>query len=264
MIWLHPAPDTDDIARAYAGKYYTHAAHRKTPGTRLKTRLKAGGLGKALGYINYLQGFRRGRLLDIGCGNGSYLSVMKGLGWEVEGVEPDSKAAALARSEVGDCIQEASFEEAQIEPDSFDVITLNHIVEHVSDPDLLLERCHECLREGGHVVLRTPNSESLGHRVFKESWQSLDVPRHLHVFSRESIVHIAEGAGFKVEKLRTVPRDAHVVFSRSKSLRRVDASAGNRRNITGVLQGVLFLLVEHLYLCVNCDCGEELALVLVK
>lgn len=266
LIWINPTPGPDELANAYGGVYYTHALDKETVYSRLKLRVKMGRLGEILGYLNYLQGFEKGRLLDVGCGNGRFLSAMRELGWEVEGVEPDCEAAALAQNAFGLNVQKTSLEEASLEPESFDVITLNHIIEHVRNPTLFLSKCFELLKGGGEVLLRTPNAESVGHRLFKESWQPLDVPRHLYIYSSANIITLAKEAGFGIRLIRTVPRDAHVVFLKSKAIKEARRPLGAREgnNAMDTAAGALFLVFEFLALARDSFCGEELVLFLSK
>ena len=88
-----------------------------------------------------------GSLLDIGCGNGRFLTVMRMLGWRVHGIEPDERSAENARRSSGARI-DAELDEGLYPPAHFDVITLNHAMEHIADPVTLLARCFRLCRQG--------------------------------------------------------------------------------------------------------------------
>jgi SAM-dependent methyltransferase len=108
--------------------------------------------------------------------------------------------------------------EDQHYPDaSFDAVTLNHVIEHVPDPIQTLRECARILKKDGRLVILTPNSSSLGHRVFKQDWRGLEPPRHLHLFSMQSMRRTLELAGFRKVTLR--PQIAFSVIYESVLLR---------------------------------------------
>ncbi|MFA0754087.1 MAG: hypothetical protein IMHGJWDQ_001870 [Candidatus Fervidibacter sp.] len=128
-----------------------------------------------------------GRLLDIGCGNGSYLAMMKRLGWEVVGTEIDPKAADIATSSLGIFVHVGDLKDAPFEHASFDVITMSHVIEHVADPIDFLRTAARFLKPGGEMIVVTPNLSSLGSRIFGADWYCLDPPRHLYLFTPASV-----------------------------------------------------------------------------
>lgn len=149
-------------------------------------------LKRASNYVPYVSG---GRLLDVGCGDGIYLDYMRKLGWRVEGVEVDPCATERARSR-GLLIYSGTLEDQAFKTDQFDVITLNHVLEHVHNPLRLLQECYRVLRHNGIIRIFVPNPASLGHRVFRSEWMGLDPPRHLHLWSPDGLKRIAIQAGF--------------------------------------------------------------------
>ena len=78
----------------------------------------------------------------------------------------------------------------------FDVITLNHVIEHVHEPIKVLKLCHELLKPGGQLWLETPNIDSFGYARFKKNWRGLETPRHLILFNRSSLTQAFISAGF--------------------------------------------------------------------
>lgn len=142
-------------------------------------------------YVRWVPG---GRLLDVGCGSGIWLREMRQLGWQVEGVDFDPCAVKVA-ARAGLRVRLGSLEEQNYPAASFDVVTMNHSIEHVPDPLKTIKECARILKPGGQIALGTPNSESRGHRYFKENWIGLDPPRHLHTFSRQSMRKLMALAG---------------------------------------------------------------------
>lgn len=139
-----------------------------------------------------------GRILDIGCGRGTFLDSMQSAGWDVCGVEFSDETASYARKRYA--IQ-VSTSLAGIEG-LFDVVTLNHVIEHVQDPVGLLAKCHGLLKDGGVLFVAAPNIDSLQAKFGGAGWFHLDVPRHLYHFSESGLVRMIESGGFTVERIR--------------------------------------------------------------
>jgi 2-polyprenyl-3-methyl-5-hydroxy-6-metoxy-1,4-benzoquinol methylase len=226
LIWLDPMPLAEDIGKAYAS-YYTHAEQiendragilKRIYGVMKRGYLRArynyqtaprSAVGGIMGKLLYLFPLRRaevdaevrflpsvpgGRLLDVGCGSGEWLSWMRDLGWQVEGVDSDESANRIARQQ-GLVIHRGRVEQQRFPDNSFDAVTLNHVIEHVSDPVGTLAECCRILKKGGKLYLATPNSSSLGHRLFKQDWRGLEPPRHLHIFDPRSMAGLLDTAG---------------------------------------------------------------------
>jgi SAM-dependent methyltransferase len=136
-----------------------------------------------------------GRLLDIGFGNGAFLKLATEIGWSAEGIDFDPSAVEAARSR-GLEVRCAGVEDLADEPSGYDVITLSHVIEHVYDPPALLRAICRLLRPGGLLWLETPNLDSLGHIRFGRDWRGLEPPRHLTLFSVDSLRFALTEAGF--------------------------------------------------------------------
>ena len=211
--YLDPRPSRASIGKAY-GSYYTHAVGTGRENDkklaffkRLRrmmsngylnhrfgtNRFPASGLGQWVAKLlpsqreildtefRYLPKPTQGqRLLDIGCGNGFFLASAKEAGWQVSGVEPDPVAAAVARDR-GVHVMVGTVDLLADESNCFDVITLSHVIEHVHEPQKLLESVHRLLKPGGVIYVETPNIESHGAALFKKEWRGLESPRHPHI-----------------------------------------------------------------------------------
>lgn len=106
-------------------------------------------------------------------------------------------AAERARKLHGLEVHATTLEQADLPPQSFDLITFYHVLEHLPDPIATLRRARELLRPGGQLVALTPNQGSLGYRRFGPAWVSLDPPRHLYGYSVGHLKQIARQAGFQ-------------------------------------------------------------------
>jgi 2-polyprenyl-3-methyl-5-hydroxy-6-metoxy-1,4-benzoquinol methylase len=138
-----------------------------------------------------------GRLLDVGSATGNFLHEVKRTGrWDVFGIEPNAYAADYARRENGLDIRTSTLADAQLASNSFDVVTMWNVLEHVPEPIDDLHRVSRLLRPGGLLVLSLPNVESLEVKLFGPSWFGWELPRHLHIFPREVLRRMLDAAGF--------------------------------------------------------------------
>jgi 2-polyprenyl-3-methyl-5-hydroxy-6-metoxy-1,4-benzoquinol methylase len=158
-----------------------------------------------------------GKVLEIGCGNGNLLNHLATLGWQVQGVEPDRKAAEIAtRRNLPVMCGELS--KHSFAPQSFDAIIMSHVIEHIVDPITLLKICRQLLKPRGRLIILTPNLHALGHRWFGRDWLHLDPPRHLNLFTQESMTAACKMAGVLNISCQTTLRDANWTLGGSLAL----------------------------------------------
>ena len=136
-----------------------------------------------------------GRVLDVGFGDGGFLENAREIGWTVMGVDTDPEVVRNARQR-GLNVFQGTVETLAEEDHSFDVITLNHVIEHVHEPMIVINACYRLLKPGGIIWLETPNIKSIGHARFKNNWRGLEPPRHLVIFDDQSLRMALYKAGF--------------------------------------------------------------------
>lgn len=290
-VWLDPSPLPGDIGKLYTS-YFTHGTDRPNPfvGQDLWSKCRRGVMAasgypdvarddgeRLLGilarrippvreeceeFTHSLEGPPRGNLLDAGCGDGFYLRTMHTLGWNVQGLEPDGKAVAIAR-ERGFDVVESTLEEATLPEDAFEVITMSHVIEHVLDPIRNLSKARRLLRPNGTLLVNTPNAASWGHSMFGASWLHLDPPRHCHLFTVKNLVACANRAGLSVVRWTTTGR-GHLVFDASRSIRRTGRFNLADPAIRASNRDRGFRLSEQAVLRVRPDIGEEILLFCTK
>jgi len=142
-----------------------------------------------------------GRLLDVGCATGIFLAEMRHHGeWELHGVETSREAATYARTRFGLDIFTGELEEAGYPDCYFDVITLWDVLEHLPDPRSALLEMRRIIRPDGTLFLQIPNPDGLEAKVFGKLWVGLDVPRHLYIFSQETLSALLKQVGFELMK----------------------------------------------------------------
>lgn len=242
--YLDRRPNEVSIGRAYAA-YYTHGiAPPARPGGPRKALLQAYlnakwgydlhpsvPLGRLIGALvplraavadrelRHQRSQPGGRLLDVGAGNGAFVAYARRLGWDAEGIDPDGAAVATA-SDHGIPVRLGTLADlGETDAETFDAVTLSHVIEHLHDPARDLRGIRRLLAPGGRVWIATPNLASLGHRLFRADWAGLDPPRHLVLFTIESLQRLLRLTGFELEAVPRPAPTASVMFSHSGAIR---------------------------------------------
>jgi 2-polyprenyl-3-methyl-5-hydroxy-6-metoxy-1,4-benzoquinol methylase len=291
LLWLDPQPTEEDIGKAYAA-YYTH--EERTTASSLPKRIfrsiKASYLRSRLGYekatsgtawrwlaplgnlhpgggdafaatVMFLPAPKAGSsLLDIGCGGGDFIALMRELGWKVTGVETDPVAVDRARARELD-VHQGELESAGFHDTSFDAITMAHVIEHVHDPHRLLTHCRRILKPNGTLVVITPNSSSWGHRHFGRDWRGLEPPRHIHIFNPKNMRRLLESTGLQPVRVATLAINASAVWPASAAIRskRSEFEAGREAVVMrSTWSGAAHQVAERLMLTVDPSAGEDL------
>jgi SAM-dependent methyltransferase len=148
--------------------------------------------------LEFIAGLTPGRVLDIGCGPGWLLSAIDPA-WEKHGVEL-SAAAAEHATQYGE-IFVGPFESADYAPGSFDLIVMYHVIEHLPDPVDAVQRACALLRDGGRLVLGTPDFDSGCARRYGNQYRMLHDPTHISLFSNDSMHRVLRDNGFQIEQV---------------------------------------------------------------
>lgn len=294
VYWLDPAPLHEDLPLAYRG-YYTHSQADETSRPEgFRSNVRDAFIARRLGYpmrraaatrfvsrllplspereqswlytYFYLPWVEGGRLLEIGCGSGWQLARMKQAGWTVKGLDFDPEAARAARARGLD-VEVGDVRDLGLEAESFDAIVMAHVLEHVFDPVSLFAECRRLLKPGGKLVSITPNGRSMGHRLYRSSWRGLEPPRHIAVFTRNSLRLACSRAGLAVERIDVTARDAANLLLVSAAIRR---ARGDTQVVMPTFgsrppwSSQLLALVERVGLSFGLQIGEEMVLTAMK
>lgn len=144
-----------------------------------------------------------GRILDVGCSIGLFLHLAGERGWQTQGTEFSEKALRYAREEFGLDVLDTPLKDSALEDESFDVVTLNSVIEHVNEPKRLFAEVRRLLKPGGALYVITPNVESLACRVLHERAATFDGRNHLVYFSSSTLSRMLESSGFVVDHCST-------------------------------------------------------------
>lgn len=139
---------------------------------------------------------QKGSVLEIGCSTGLMLSLLMSRGWEVTGIEISRKAAKIAEKR-GIKVIIQSFETSEINQ-KFDLIVLNHTLEHLTDPEEVISKAYSLLNDKGLLYIDVPNFGGLSAKVYGMNWPLLLPEEHLWHFSEKSLSFLLEKLGFRI------------------------------------------------------------------
>jgi len=228
--YLNPRPTPDTISLAYKS-YYTHGERQptilsqdNTISKRIKAAIKNSYLQAKygvsvtespkfpLGWIIYnfwptkaqldrwvrhlpIADKKNNKILDVGCGNGYFSQIAEFIGWDAVGIDIDSEAVKTA-NQLGVKAIESNLYNIPFDNESFDVVTMNHVIEHLHEPLTALREVLRVLKPGGMIWLSTPNLNSKAHFRDGSKWRGLEPPRHLVMFCHDSLILTCKLAGF--------------------------------------------------------------------
>jgi 2-polyprenyl-3-methyl-5-hydroxy-6-metoxy-1,4-benzoquinol methylase len=207
-----PRPAPSMIGAFYQlDSYYTHGeSHMAGRGTRTfsdRLRLHLAwrlDFGESLtaGMVHRILGNKSSDICDIGCGAGDFPLELKALGHRIEGIEVDPVAVGLARSR-GLTVHTGTAEDLPqaVAGRKFDLVIMRHVMEHLLDPVAAMRTVRDLARPGGLYICVVPNNASLGLASAGETWEALDVPRHLNFFVPENLRTLCLHAGLKPVRL---------------------------------------------------------------
>jgi 2-polyprenyl-3-methyl-5-hydroxy-6-metoxy-1,4-benzoquinol methylase len=205
-------PVEDVIGRYYdTPNYISHSDTRRGPVNTIYHHVRRYMLGQKARLVCHAAGKRRGRLLDIGAGTGYFAATMVGRGWDVTAIEKSPSAREFARKTFGLELKQADALNANLEPKSFDAITLWHVMEHLQHLNATWERISELLADSGVLVVAVPNPTSYDAARYADMWAAYDVPRHLWHFTPRSMEQLAGKHGFELKQSYPMPFDAFYI-----------------------------------------------------
>lgn len=139
----------------------------------------------------------RGRLLDVGAAGGAFASEAQAAGYAASGVEPAPAFAAFARERLGVDVRTGTIEGTELEPGSFDVVCMWHVLEHLHEPATTLQRVRDALRPGGHVAVEVPNAGSTVARAMGVAWPMLEPEVHVAQYTATALAALMQRAGLE-------------------------------------------------------------------
>jgi 2-polyprenyl-3-methyl-5-hydroxy-6-metoxy-1,4-benzoquinol methylase len=235
LRFTQDVPDAGSIGRYYqSDNYISHSNTSKGLVNRLYHLVRRQTLSDKYRLIGSATRTRQGKLLDIGAGTGAFVGYMQEKGWEVTGLEPDGTArrVALTDHRVGLLEMDQLF---SLPPDSFDAITLWHVLEHVHDLHPYLERLKTLVRRSGRIFIAVPNYTSYDAQVYQAFWAAYDVPRHLYHFSPDAMESLLTQHGLQLQYSQPMWYDSLYISMLSEKYR----GGGHGNNVKAMLTGLV-------------------------
>ena len=207
MLITFPQPSLDNLGKYYESEdYISHTDNQRSLFEKLYHFIKNIALKNKLNLINSHQP-NKGRILDIGAGTGDFLSVAKKDGWQTIGVEPSTKAKSIAINKGVSFVESTT----ELENNSFDVISMWHVLEHVPDLNKQIKELKRLLKPTGTLIVAVPNFKSFDAKQYGKFWAAYDVPIHFWHFSKTAIKLLFEKEKMKLEKVLPMKFDSFYV-----------------------------------------------------
>lgn len=213
--YTSPRPGQDRIGEYYLSEnYISHVEKATTLKDHLYHLVRRRAIRNKYHLIARHQA--SGNALDIGCGTGDFLAYLKHKGYAAHGVEvsPAARQIAVAKG------LSVSPTLAELDPSiQFNVITLWHVLEHLSDPRSTLMELFKRCSNGGLLVIAVPDNESWDCKHYGPLWAAWDVPRHLSHFRRKDVHRLLKEVGFEPVATKPMWFDAPYVSMLSEQYR---------------------------------------------
>ena len=230
ILKTHPQPTLDKLGSYYEFEdYISHTDGKRTLFEKMYHFIKRKAIRDKVSLINSHQPLK-GRILDIGAGTGDFLLECKNQNWEILGIEPNDKAKGIAVGKgikFGDTIE-------KLESNSFDVITMWHVLEHVPDVEHQVAELKRLLKPSGTIIIAVPNFKSYDANHYREFWAAYDVPRHLWHFSKTAIEKLFDKQNMNLEDIKPMWFDSFYVSLLSEKYK-----TGKMNFISGFFIGLI-------------------------
>ncbi len=206
LVYTHPQPGDENLAKYYESEdYISHTDGKRSLFEKAYHFIKNIALKNKLNLIHSYHP-QKGNLLDIGAGTGDFLLIAKQKGWQTTGVEPSPKAKKIAEN------KGVNFGELNDLPNnSFDVITMWHVLEHVSNVEKQIATLKRLLKPKGTIFIAVPNFNSFDAKYYGVFWAAFDVPRHQWHFSKTAIEILFEKENIVLQKVIPMKFDSFYV-----------------------------------------------------
>ena len=207
LLITSPQPSPENLGRYYeSNDYISHTDSKRSLFEKAYHFVKGIALKNKLNLINNCSSIK-GNLLDIGAGTGDFLLTAKQNGWNTIGVEPSEKAKGIA---IGKGIQFSDSTE-ELESNSFDVVTMWHVLEHVPNLETQIKELKRLVKPNGTIIIAVPNFKSYDANHYGKFWAAFDVPIHFWHFSKTAIKLLFEKEDIKLEKVLPMKFDSFYV-----------------------------------------------------
>lgn len=210
MLETFPQPSLEKLPEYYKSEdYISHTDAKRNVFEKVYHLVKSVSLKQKLKLINSVVESDK-KLLDVGCGTGDFLKIAKDNNWAVSGIEPNDEAREIANQKTNNSVFKIE-QLLDFETQSFDVITLWHVLEHLPKLEDHMSVFKSLLKPNGTLIIAVPNYKSYDAHYYKNYWAAYDVPRHLWHFSKTSITKLVSKENMELIKTLPMKFDAYYV-----------------------------------------------------
>ncbi len=205
LVFVGQRPEADDLYTLYGAAYFKndnsgvvgYTDYLKDEPNIRKTFVRR---------LRHIEQFvKPGRLLDIGCAAGFFMDEARARGWSVQGVDVSDFAVEYARQRFGYDVRRGSLLDQDYPLESYDLVTMWDVIEHVPDPKAYIHRSARLTKRGGILALATPDIDSLPARLTGRRWVGYKLSEeHIYYFSRRTLANMLTEAGFEIVHVRHV------------------------------------------------------------
>ena len=212
LVYVNPRLKEKNLHAIYKKGYFKNSAFNVVKSTFY-------GYGKYLEEEEYIKATfnerlkiinkysKKGRLLDIGCALGFFLEIARDDGWDVQGLEIIDYAYKYAINKLNLPVMNKTLEEAKFKSNSFDVVTLFDVIEHLPNPNSTIKEARRILKQNGLIAITTPNIGSIPAKLLGRNWEEVKrVREHIYYFSESTLKRILESNNFKILKTESAGR----------------------------------------------------------
>lgn len=229
LLKTHPQPDANALGKYYESEdYISHTDSKRTLFEKAYHIIKQKALRDKVNILNDIHP-AKGNLLDIGAGTGDFLIQAKKAGWAITGIEPNNKAKEIAIDKGVNFDSDIN----SIPDNSFDVVTMWHVLEHIPDINKHIKQLKRITKPDGSIVIAVPNFNSYDAMYYGVYWAAYDVPRHLWHFSKTAIKMLFEQNGMQLVNILPMKFDSFYVSLLSEKYK-----TGKMNFMKGFLMGL--------------------------
>jgi 2-polyprenyl-3-methyl-5-hydroxy-6-metoxy-1,4-benzoquinol methylase len=213
LVYLNPRPSVSEFEKIYPKNYHAFDFSEEEFGFvhKIRSWLEA---KRLLVFCEEVP--TNGKILDVGCGDGFHLNLLRKYGeksWTVEGIDMDKRAIEMAEKS-GLVVHQGSVESIDLPANTYDLAFTIQTIEHVEKPDEVLKGIYKLLKPGGRLVIVTDNTDSLDFKFFKKRyWGGYHFPRHWNLFNKNSLSKLAQKTGFEVDLITTQVSPVNWVYT---------------------------------------------------
>ncbi len=232
FLFTNPQPQNNELARYYlSDSYISHSDNSRNLVDKIYKISRSWALGSKLTQVKKFT-TPVSSLLDYGCGTGYFLETCQKANIRVSGVEPSSIARSLAITRTSQHIHQSLASVTE----SFDAITLWHVLEHIADLNETLTQLICRLNKNGTIFIAVPNHNSYDAKKYQQHWAAWDVPRHLWHFDQRTMPQLLDKHELTIIQQLPMKLDAYYVSMLSEKYRTQSSSPFNLVN--GFLNGL--------------------------